>query len=554
MSRLTPFELKIPDEIITGPIPETLDMTYEDLENERPSNVINHPSMDAQMAERLKAGNDALKRIQTQIGNQDIDAALDAGQDGDADLFIKRFKWHYVYDHAVGAWQYWNDHHWRDEKINQVTASIREVISSYEKERQRLVRLRETAMDQAAKVLDAKIGMIRKRIYQLHTTAYKQSVLKLAAAGVDSLGIPGDNWDSKPMLLGVRNGCVNLETGGFKPGEPKDFIKVVCQTPWEDINAVPTTWIKFIHEIFDGDQEIIDFIQRLLGYGITGKTTENIYPILWGEHGQNGKGTLIEMLREILGGQMAVKLSSEFLMARGFQKSSTSPDAELFSLRGARIAWCSETSKGERINVHRIKEISGSDTISARPPYGKEQIYFRPSHLIFILTNRRPQMPADDDALWFRTILIPFMFSFVPRPDPNKPWERLRDEELLAKLKKEAPAILAWLVRGCLEWQKHGLKTPEKLLAAAKEYRDSEDIFQDFLDENIYPEAGGFFERKSLFDRYKQWATDGEFKRMNIKHFYEELERKLGKHSQMYGNHGSRGYHGYSLLSGSYAV
>ena len=469
-----------------------------------------------------------------QIRPDEIWSALQRGQDGDADLFVRLFKDIYLYDRGVGGWQYFNDHHWRDDKKGQVLSSIDKVIAIYDAEKKRLTIAEESAMERGmlkeAKGHAIKRGLIIKRLIQLHTVAYKKNVLTLASSGVNSLATTGDDWDSHPMLLAVRNGCIDLETGHFFDGRPDDMLKSVCPTKWADINAIPQAWIDFLHGSLGGDQEIIDYVQRLLGYAITGLTHENIYPILWGEHGQNGKGTLIETVKEILGQDLAVKLASEFLMQRGITKSSGSPDADLYSLRGARVAWCSETNKNERINASKIKELSGSDTISARPPYAKRPIVFRPTHLIFILTNMRPQMPADDQALWLRTHLIQFNHSFVERPNPERPWERKKDHRLSEKLKAEYPAILAWMVRGCLEWQKHGLMPPEKIMAITESYRKSEDIFQDFLDDVLIKvDQTEYVKRKAFFQAYAEWANDNGYKKMNLNHFYKELSKRLGE-------------------------
>lgn len=523
--------IEIPDEIITSVIP---------LKHIKMDTAV----MDTDMVGTITDGHATPPQKDPVFSPKDIKKAIASGQDGDALLYSKMFKGLYLYDKQTGCWYYWNDHHWREDVIDQALASVSKIIEPYEIEFERVKKEKAEAVRrgtlQEAKKLEARETEIRKRMTSLHTLPYKINVLKLAAAGVHSLATPGDAWDSNPMLLGVRNGCVDLKTGAFRDGQPEDFIKTVAPTRWEGLNLVPKAWINFLHGVFDGDVDTIAYVQRLLGYAITGLTYENIYPILWGEHGQNGKGTMIETIMNILGENMVRKLSSEFIMLRGMQKTSGSPDAELYSLRGARIAFCSETNKNEKINVNKIKELSGTDTIAARPPYAKKPIYFKPTHLIFILTNMRPQMPADDNALWLRTHLIPFHFSFVK--NPVQPWERKRDEKLIQKFSDEAPAILAWLVRGCLEWQKQGLNPPEKLVAATQAYRDSEDIFQDFIDTYLYNDGVSFFVRKDLFAFYRTWCDENGYGRKNIKHFYEDLERKIGKHERIAGQRGHRGY------------
>lgn len=473
------------------------------------------------------------KRI-NKISSKEIWEALDRGQDGDAEIFIQLFRDIFLYDRSLDVWLYFNDHYWRQDKKGQVITSVDKIISVYRKEMGRLYTARKAAEKQGRpqeiKKYETRADIIKKRLYKLHSLSYKKNVLVLASSGVDSLATTGDEWDTHPMLLAVRNGCINLETGQFMNGRPEDMIKKACPIKWDDINAVPQAWINFLHGSLNGNQEIIDYIQRLLGYAITGATNENVYPIFWGEYGQNGKGTIIETVREILGRDMAVKLSSEFLIQSKIQRSSGSPDAEMYSLKGARVAWCSETNKNERINTGKIKGLSGGDTITARPPYAKEPISFRPSHLIFILTNMRPQIPADDEATWKRTHLIQFNYSYVENPNPEKPWERKRDSRLSEKLRAEYPAILAWMVRGCLEWQKHGLNPPEKIRTVTEQYQRDEDIFQNFLDDVLVKaDPKEQVKRKLFFYTYRDWCVDNGHHSSNITTFYRSLTRKLGK-------------------------
>ena len=548
----------IPDEtIIPFPVEKT-NQTEEQQQRTKKRTQLEPANLTAEAMEVEKADQekepegktpfDALidKKID-KINSAAIWKAIERGQDGDAELFIKLFKDVYVYDCSEGAWFYFNDHYWRQDKKDQALAAVSKVVDVYTRERKRLLVARRNA-ERAGKVndvkkIDFKIDLINKRIAKLHTLAYKKNVLELSATGVDSLAIAGDEWDRNPMVLAAKNGCIDLSTGVFSDGKPEDMIRQASPVPWEGINAIPKTWIGFLHGSLGGDQELINYIQRLLGYAITGVTYENIYPILWGEHGQNGKGTLIETVKEIIGKDMAVKLASDFLMQKNLSKSSGAPDAELYSLRGARIAWCSETNKNERINASKIKELSGSDTISARPPYAKRPIVFKPTHLIFILTNMRPQIPADDQALWLRTHLIQFNYSFVENPDPGKEWERKKDHKLSEKLRDEYPAILAWMVRGCLEWQKKGLKPPEKIRAVTEMYRKSEDIFQDFLDDVlIKAEAAEQVKRKLIFQTYCEWCLDNGYKRMNLNHFCKALSRKIGEPDKR-----TRVYSGYTV-------
>ncbi len=136
------------------------------------------------------------------------------------------------------------------------------------------------------------------------------------------------------------------------------------------------------------------------------------------------------------------------------------------ALRGKRLVWGSETEEGRRLNDGKVKWLVGGDTLVGRPPFGKRQINFKPTHTLFLLTNHKPHIASDNYALWQRVHLIPFTLSFVDEPIAKN--ERQTGSELSVKLKAEASGILAWLVRGCLEWQKMGLKPPEIVRQATK--------------------------------------------------------------------------------------
>jgi len=207
-----------------------------------------------------------------------------------------------------------------------------------------------------------------------------------------------------------------------------------------------------LKEIYQNDRKLIRHIQRLFGYSLTGSLREHIF-IIFNGIGRNGKGTIVETVRFVLG-PLAVPIPVETLLCQSLSSSGGSPRADIMKLRGTRVSWASESEEGKRFNTGQLKLLTGGDTITARAPYGKRMVEFQPTHTIFFLTNHMPHISVDDYAFWQRIHLIPFSMSFVPTPTED--YERKSDKELLEKLKAEAPGILAWLVRGCLSWQKKG--------------------------------------------------------------------------------------------------
>lgn len=476
--------------------------------------------------------------------SRDVLRALYSKEDGDAWLYRLIHQDRFCYDHAAKLWYQWVDHYWELDKVDQVTAALDEVIDAYAQEagRQSAKALEATRSgDSEARKKHEKIEKdLKDRIAQLQHKNRKGNVLALAVVGEGSLGITGEDWDLNPWLVGTLNGTLDLQTGDFRPGEPSDFIKAVCPTEWQGMDAQAPNWEKFLLEVFDGDEELVAYVQRLFGYSLTGLSQEHVLPILWGQ-GRNGKGTLLETLSHVLG-ELAQPVQAEMLLDQGRVRSSAGPSADLMKLRGARMVWASETDEGRRLNAGKVKWLTGGDSISARPPYGKREITFKPTHTLFLITNHKPRIAGDEYALWKRIHLIPFSLSFVP--DPELANERLADKALPQKLKEEAPGILAWLVRGCLEWQMLGdLQPPDAVKAATCEYQSEEDVVGLFLDSECEFAPDASVQAGRLHIAYQNWCKTAGFIPLNMKSFGIQMTRRFDKGKE----HGRMSYKGLRL-------
>jgi putative DNA primase/helicase len=263
-------------------------------------------------------------------------------------------------------------------------------------------------------------------------------------------------------------------------------------------------------------------MQRLLGYGITGLAIHHLFIILFGA-GRNGKGTLLETIRAVLG-DYAFKTESELLLEQKSARMAGSPNSGVLSLRGRRIVWASETSDGRRLNAGRLKELVGGDTLNARPIFGKHHVQFEPSHLLLLLTNNKPSAPASDYALWQRVNLIPFEKAFVS--EPKAPNEYKADPYLCEKLKDEASGILAWLVKGCLAWQREDLNPPDIVKAATNEYRSDEDTIGHFIEERCSLNADYQVRAGELYKAWKAWAEASGVTYLSGKRFGMEIKKR----------------------------
>jgi len=459
--------------------------------------------------------------------------ALGENEDGDARLYIEQNKNLFLYDVAAGRWYIWDIHFWTKDNLGEATRAIDGVIELYAQESQRQAWQR-LQSEKAGRTDEAKRhkeieDCLLKRIRALQTVSRKENVLKLAKIGADSLAIKGDEWDRDPWRLACQNGVINLKTGNLEPGKPDDFIKTVAPVEYKGIDIPAPIFERFIFEIFNGNQELILFIQRLLGYGITGLTNWHVYPIFHGPQGRNGKGTLLEIIKYVLG-DLAYKARSETLLESGHTPQRGSADADTLAFKGKRIIWASETSEGRRLNASRIKELCGGDTLNARAVYGRDPVEFSPTHLLILLTNERPQATASDAALWERILLIPFDVRFVDNPKGQN--ERKADHELLDKLKLEAPVILAWLVRGCLLWQRDGLNPPDCVKAATREYQKEEDLIERFLNDRCL--IGPTYEIQAgiLYKIYQTWADEMGLKPMSGIRFGKEILQRFDSYQK----------------------
>jgi len=478
-----------------------------------------------------------------QLTSKEILYGLHSNEDGDAWLFNAIHKDRFIYDHAAGQWHEWQGNHWSADETNEAMFGIAEIIDRYGREADRQAwEATKLAKSKATPEAIAECEKLREqllnRIRLLQSASRKRNVLFLATVGA---GLTGEEWDTGPMLLGCENGVIDLRTGTLRPGRQTDYIKTVAPTEYPGIDQeTPPTWEKFLKDTFNNNTDLISYLQRLMGYGITGLKREHIIPILYGD-GRNGKGTFLETVKFVLG-SLAHKTKAETLLDTGRLKPSGSADADTLAFRGKRIVFAAETSQGSSLNAGKIKELAGGDTLNARAPYGRRPIEFEPTHLLLLMTNNKPQAPASDRALWYRINLIPFTLSFID--NPKKPNERQADKKLSEKLKKEASGILAWLVQGCLAWQKEGLNPPKSVINATNEYQKEMDIIGQWIDEKCTIDSNARIKAGDCYKAYQAWMEDMGHKPFSGTRFGKEMKTRFDSEKTNYVN-----YIGIDLLS-----
>jgi len=438
---------------------------------------------------------------------------LDRDELGDAELFAYLFKGKVIFDHKSRKWHMWESHYWQVDHTEEVKRMVGDKVASL-------------YLDQGAKERESgqheKSKLLIERAKRLHARKRIDNVLNLAQ-GVPEIKMTGGEWDTASMVLPCKNGVIDLCTGEIRPGSPKEYLKAYAPIEYKGLNEPSPIFEKTVSDIFGDDLEMVGFAQRLFGYCLTGLVAEHIFPILWGA-GRNGKTTLLEIIAEVLGDAIAQKTSADSLME--LRKHGEGPQPFLMQLRGKKLVYAAETKASRSLNVSMIKECTGGDTINGRGMY-KDAESFRPTFTIFLLTNPKPRIPADDDAIWERVLLIEFPTHFTD--EPQKPNDKHKDKLLLQRLQGEKAGILAWLVRGCLAYQQTGLAVPAKVKAKTEAYREEEDVFGLYLDERTITQPHASVKHSAIYKDYCTWASSNNFDPINLRRFREAMVRRFGE-------------------------
>jgi putative DNA primase/helicase len=378
------------------------------------------------------------------------------------------------YDHRRSRWLHWQSHRWApdaDEEVKRLALLFartwqRDALDIDEPERRKAA-------------LAAAVRLERRQALV--------SMLEFAAA-LKPIADAGDGWDRDPWLLGVPNGVVDLRTGMLRDGHPGDRITMQAGTPY-DPTATCDRWTDFIAEIFAGCDELVTFVQRAIGYSLTGDTSEQVLFLGYGK-GANGKGTLTQTLAHLLGDYA---YAMPFSTVELHQRSAIPND--LAALFNRRFVSASETNDGTRLNESRVKALTGCDPITARFLHA-EFFTFQPVAKYWLSVNHKPVVRDDSYAFWRRLRLIPFTQTFTI------------DKSLGPRLRDEAPGILAWCVRGCLAWQQCGLEPPTVVTEATAAYEAESDPLRDFVDAELEQQPESQIHASDLYDTYCQWAKE----------------------------------------------
>lgn len=299
--------------------------------------------------------------------------------------------------------------------------------------------------------------------------------------------------DTDPWLIGVENGTLNLQTGQLVQTSVEAFVTRGLGTAF-DPRATCPTWEGFIERVTRGHDGLAEFIQRSVGYSLTGLTVEHVFWVLHGA-GHNGKSTFIETLQN-LSGEYGTR-ASEKLLAMS-QHGADTPLNEVAGLYGCRFLFGSETQEGVRLNEKFIKDLTGGDTVRGRLLY-QEGFQFRPTCSLWMYGNHKPDICGTDYGIWRRVQMVPFTATITA--------EEI-DKNLPAKLCAELPGILNWAIAGLRKWETAGLAAPFCVTSATADYQSDQDTLGDFIKDKISYVAGATMTKSEMYSYYQRWASD----------------------------------------------
>ncbi len=416
---------------------------------------------------------------------------LTTDSEGDGMLLAALLENKLLYAAANASWYVWCGNVWRRDKVDLVLALVRYVTERYGQE----IIVLEEKIEKSKKENDPedhktfekawnrKIGILQQKIKALRQEKGRNACVKFSYTHFGNpFSIEGNEFDKDPWLLGVKNGVVDLRSGELYPGEPSQLVSKQCSCNFTGLDTNTDEARKFLETIYNGDQEKILFVLMLLGYGLTGLTTEHVFPFFLGR-GRNGKSLFIATIMRVMG-DYAAMIPCELFLKSNQPRSANQTDPGIMKLEGLRLAVSSEVEEGSRFSSSQVKRITGGDTLEGRNPYDKELRNFEPTHLALMIGNHEPVPPTGDPAFWDRTFLIDHPVRFVKdNPDESKN-EMLADADIEEKLQGMDEQFLVMMIEGCLLWQANGKKLtpPLSVLNTTQDYQADADWIGQFID------------------------------------------------------------------------
>lgn len=429
---------------------------------------------------------------------------------GNADRFIDRYGNLYKYSYIANKFYIYDGMKWKVDDKGSIRKLIDEMIESIKNEK--VLHSEDVTEEEAREVF-------QKYYKKTRGTQAKKNIMNEL---MHRRPATPDDFDRDDMLINVANGYIDLTSRELYKHDINKMFSQITNTDYTE-KMQPAVWLDFLNDIFAGNQKVIRYIQKALGYSLTGSTREQIMFILFGK-GRNGKSIFVEVISEILG-DYSNNMQAKSLMV----KKNDNVNTDIARLSKARFVTSSEPNEGFRFDEGLIKQLTGGDKVTARFLYA-EEFEYTPKFKIWVSTNHKPIIRGTDDGIWRRLVLIPF--------DVQIPEEKV-DKDLKYKLLREAPAILNWMAEGAYMWMQEGLEMPDKLKAAVQKYRNEMDTLGQFIEDCCKVDKYSSEKVSNLHQAYKTWSNDNltSTKVLGMKSFSQKMEERFVKESRRDANY-----------------
>lgn len=422
------------------------------------------------------------------------------------DKCVNRIK----YSYNRRKWYFWNGQKWVLDELGQIKRLADEICEDLKYE--------------AALIEDEETAKAAVKFARATANTTRKNAMITECQHLGDIPAAPDDFDKHLDLLNCANGIVNLKNGELIPHQESYMLSKMTGCEYDVNHNKPEKWLSFLDDITDGNVELIEYIQRCIGYSLSGSIQEQCAYFLYGD-GNNGKSTFLDVLANIIGDYSQSSQPDTFLIQSRLGSAGGGANSEIARLKGARFVYCEEPQEGIRLNEGLLKQLTGGSRIVARFLYSEEFEYM-PEFKIWMATNHKPVVRGTDVGIWRRIKLIPFEVMI--------PAEKV-DINLKYKLRAEFPQILAWAVEGCIKWQQDGLKEPNCVKIATKSYENEMDLLAPFLEQCIIIDhsSTNVMRANDLFTLYSQWAKTNNEYVLSSKKFGAEISKKLPEKKRM---------------------
>jgi putative DNA primase/helicase len=445
---------------------------------------------------------------------------IDYSDAGNEEAFQLLYGEEFLFNRTTNQWLQWNGNIWAPDMNGSVDRHMLDVAH---------VRLQSVHAITEDVAVYASIGDTRaskkrafKEALKLRNVRGRQSAL-LSATTNPKFARRAEDFNQDPYLFSCSNGVIDPRTGEFRPGLRQDMMTMRTEVPWI-ANASYARWQTFLSDVFPDRPDMLRYLQRAIGYSLTGLTREECFWILHGS-GRNGKGVFLRILMAVLGDYGN---TCEFSTLVADRDRGRSPRNDIAALVGKRFVSAQEAREGCQLDEALIKSLTGGDLITARFLH-QEFFTFRPTWKIWLAVNHRPEIRGTDTGIWSRPRLVPFTVSFEGREN------RKLKEELLEPI--ELAGVLRWAIEGCQQYLENGLDAPYEVIAATNEYRAECDVIGRFLEECCVTCESSHAKARDLYRAFCRWAeasgeeslTETAFGRRMTERGMERQHKNSGK-------------------------